>query len=244
MERKSPWIMRGARDADSRIGHNISRRIRAGDKAVARISAEIHLVISSGNGERLRQFARPGAKLVNVVNPAAFLHQFDPPPRFKCPNQNETIRVAFHQHVQHPMHAIVKIDVGRAGLVALDKAARAWSRKRVRGFIIDCRIRFYLDDYPGALAPNQFFPDEVARTRKRIAFEERNANNSAHRLCLVRSLRENLSRWLVVDRNLYVAFNRLAVAERRDEFRASEIGQRRIAETEQRWFLRQNMDTL
>src|SRR6516165_3623358 len=110
-ERKSPWIMRGARDTDSRIGHDISRRMCVVRKAVARIGAEIHLMISPADGKRLRQFARPGAKLANIVNPAAFLHQFDPPPRFKCTNQNEAVRVAFHQHVQHPMHAIVEIDV-------------------------------------------------------------------------------------------------------------------------------------
>ncbi len=208
------------------------------DEAMARIGAEIHLMISPADGKRLRQFAGPRAKLANIVNPAAFLHQFDPPPRFECTNQNETVRVAFHQHVQHPMHAIVKIDVRCARLVPLDKAARAGPRKRVRGFIIDFRIRFHLDDRPGTVAPNQFFPDKLARTRKRIASEERGANNSAHPLCLVRSLRGDLSRWLVVDRNLDVAFNRLAVAKGRDEFRAIEIRKRRIAEAKQRRFLR------
>ena len=70
------------------------------------------------------------------------------------------------------MNAVVEIDVRRARFVTLDKATRARARKSVRGFVIDCRIRFHLDDDPGAFAPNQFSADEFARTRKRIALEE------------------------------------------------------------------------
>ena len=36
-KRKSPWIMRGARDTDSRIGHNMSDRICVAREAMARI---------------------------------------------------------------------------------------------------------------------------------------------------------------------------------------------------------------
>ena len=75
------------------------------------------------------------------------------------------------------MNAVVEIDVRRARFVTLDKAARARPRKSVRGFVIDCRIRFHLDDDPGAFAPNQFSADKFARTRKRIAFEESGADN-------------------------------------------------------------------
>ena len=46
---------------------------------MARIGAQIHFVMSTSNSECLREFARPRAKLTNIVNAAAFLHQFDPP---------------------------------------------------------------------------------------------------------------------------------------------------------------------
>jgi len=138
------------------------------------------------------------------------------------------------------MHAVIKIDVRRARFVALDKAARARSCKRVCGFVIDCRIRFHLDDYPGAFAPYQFSADKFARTHERIALEERCANKFVQlpTPTLSRSDCAELSRRLIEDRNLHVAFDRLTVSESRNEFRASEIRKRRIPEAKQRWFLR------
>src|SRR6266516_2722737 len=134
-------------------------------------------MISARDSECLCDFARAGAKLTEIVNATASLHQFNPSSRLECANQNKAVRVAFHQHVQHPVNAVVEIDVRRACFVALDEAARARARKGVRGFIIDCRIRFHLDDDPGAFAPNQFSADEFARTRQRIALEESGADN-------------------------------------------------------------------
>ena len=47
-----------------------------------------------------------------------------------------------------------------------------------------------------------------------------------------------LTRRLVVNRNLHVGFDRLAVAEGWDELRAIEIRTRRVSEAQQRRFLR------
>jgi hypothetical protein len=134
-------------------------------------------MISARDSERLCDFARARAKVTKIVNATASLHQFNPSPRLERANQNEAVRVAFHQHVQHPVNAVIEIDVRRARFVALDKAARARPRKGMRGFIIDCRIRFHLDDDPGAFVPNQFSADKFARTRKRIALEKSGADN-------------------------------------------------------------------
>ena len=123
------------------------------------------------------EFAGTGAKLTEIVNATASLHQFNPSPRLERANQNEAVRLAFDEHVQHPMNAVVEINVRRARFVALDKAASARARKCVRGFVIDCRIRFHLDDNSGALAPNQFGADKFARTGKRIAFKKWGADN-------------------------------------------------------------------
>ena len=76
------------------------------------------------------------------------------------------------------MNAVVEIDVRRARFIALDKAARAWPCKSVRGFVIDRRIRFHFDDDPGAFIPNQFGANKFARTGKRITFEKMCADNS------------------------------------------------------------------
>src|SRR6266481_7296192 len=126
-------------------------------------------MIPACDSERLCEFARARAKLTEVVDAAASLHQFDPPPWLERANQNKAVRLSLHQHVQHPVHAVVEIDVRRARFVALDEAARARARKRVRGFVIDCRIRLYLDHDPGAFVPNQFSADKFAPTRKWIA---------------------------------------------------------------------------
>src|SRR5215472_17759328 len=75
------------------------------------------------------------------------------------------------------MYAVVEIDIGRAGFVALDETACAGPRKSMRGFVVHCRIRFRLDDDPGAFAPNQFGADELARALERIAFKKSRADN-------------------------------------------------------------------
>jgi hypothetical protein len=51
---KPPGIMSGARDADSRISHNVHSRIGVASKTVLRVGAQIHLVIATSNPERLR----------------------------------------------------------------------------------------------------------------------------------------------------------------------------------------------
>ena len=238
-QRKSPRQMRRAADADAFVCHNIETRLSIRDKTVALIGAQIHLMMSPGDCEGLREFARAGAKLTDITYAAAALHQFNAASRFKRPNQNKAVLIAFYEHVQHPMHAVIKIYVRRACFVALDKAARARSRKRVRGFVIDCRIRFHLDDYPRAFAPYQFSADKFARARERIALKKRSANKLVHQptSTLFRPDCAELSRRLIEDRNLHVTFDRLTLSECRNEFRASEIRKRRIPEAKQRRFL-------
>src|SRR6266496_4142721 len=132
--------------------------------------------MSIGDIECLREFSRSGAKLTEILDATTSLHQLHATPRFNRAEQDEAVRLPFHEHIQHPVHAIVKIDVGRAGFVPLDKAARAWPRKSVRGFVINCRVCFHLSDDPGAIAPDQFRADEFARAGERITLEKWAAN--------------------------------------------------------------------
>jgi hypothetical protein len=57
-QRETPWIMRGARDTDSLVGHHVSRRFCVASEAVSRVGAQIHFMMTVGNAERLRDFAR------------------------------------------------------------------------------------------------------------------------------------------------------------------------------------------
>jgi hypothetical protein len=125
-----------------------------------------------GDIERLRKFSRPGAKLTEIIYAAAFLHHFHATPRFKRTEQDKAVRLPFHQHIQHPVIAVTEIDVGRAGFVPLDEAARAWPRKSVRRFVINCRVCFHLDDDPRAIAPDQFRADEFARAIEWITLKK------------------------------------------------------------------------
>ena len=46
----------------------------------------------------------------------------------------------------------------------------------MRGFVIDCRVRFDLNEDPGAIAPDQFRADEFTRAGERIALKKCTAN--------------------------------------------------------------------
>src|SRR5262249_44720895 len=104
------------------------------------------LMISTCDSECLCDFPRAGAKLSEIVNATASLHQFDPSPGLKRTNQNKAVSAAFHQHVQHPMSAVIEIDVSRAGFATLDEATRDRAGRGVRSFVINCRRRFHFDD--------------------------------------------------------------------------------------------------
>ena len=136
------------------VGHHIGGRFCVASEAMSRVGAQIHFMMTIVDAKRLRELARSRAKTFHVVNATKFLHSFDPSPRLQGANQDETVLSTFHQHVQHPMHSIIEIDISCARVVSLDKAAGARPSKRMRGLVVDCRIRFHLDDNPRAIVPN------------------------------------------------------------------------------------------
>jgi hypothetical protein len=171
--------MRRARDPNARIRYNLSApqaSIRAQHEAMPPIGAQIHFMVSVGNVESLCQFTWSGTKTFHIVDPSPFLHSLDPGSRFQSTDQDEAVCLSFHEHIQHPVHPVVEIDIGCTGFVSVNKAARAWPRKSVGGFVINCRVRFNLNNNPGTIAPNQFRADELARTRERIALKKRATN--------------------------------------------------------------------
>ena len=86
-------------------------------EAMARITAQIHLVMPAGDVERLREFARPRTQTPFVVDTASFFHQGNAANAARARESNETVlALPFHQHVQHPVHAVVEINIGGARL--------------------------------------------------------------------------------------------------------------------------------
>jgi hypothetical protein len=114
-------MMRGATYANARIGYNIDIFIRALDEAMPWIGAQIEFMISIRDFECLRQLARPRTKSADVLNTAPCSHELNPADRLQRPNQDKPIRFAFYEHVQHPVRAIAKVNVSRAGLVSLNE---------------------------------------------------------------------------------------------------------------------------
>jgi hypothetical protein len=176
---KAPRVMRGARNPDTRIGHHIEIFGRALLEPMARIVAQIRFMIASSNPQCLGKFAGARADSVNIVDAAPLFHERDSAPWFKRTDQNETICFPFDEHIQHPMHTIVEIDIRRAGLVTLDERSRARSRKSVRRFIVKRRVSFNLDDNSCAFSPDKLRAHQLASTTERITPKKCPANHSS-----------------------------------------------------------------
>src|SRR5258708_10379568 len=78
------------------------------------------------------------------------------------------------------MHSIIEIDIGGTRIVSLDKAACARPCERMRRLVVDCRVRFHLDNDSRTIIPNQFCADQLARAGQRITFKKRRADNLVH----------------------------------------------------------------
>jgi hypothetical protein len=128
---------------------------------MSRIRAKVDLVMALRDIERLRQLPRARAKASQVVSAASLPHQADTAHRLERANEDEPIaRAALHQHVEHPMDAVVEINVTSPRLVSLDKTPRARSAESVTGFVILDQIRLRLDDDSLTPAPKQRRADQ------------------------------------------------------------------------------------
>ena len=172
-------MMRGSCDSDSFIGDNIDIFFDSVGEAMARIDAQIHFMVSICNIERFGQFPWPGTKPAFIIKAAPFFHQGDPTKRLSRPNQDKAVRYAFHEHVQHPVRAVTKINISRAGLVSLHERAGRWTRESVAGFVVLRQIRLRFDNFSDAFSPDQLGSHQFAGTSNRIASKESAPNDSA-----------------------------------------------------------------
>lgn len=79
---------------------------------------------------------------------------------------------AFDEDVEEPIHPVIEIDVGGAGVVFGDEGAGGRSRESVRGFIAGSSIGLGFDDEARAGTPDELAADEFAGARDGIALEE------------------------------------------------------------------------
>jgi hypothetical protein len=130
--------------------------------------------------ERLCQFTRTGTKLSLVVDPTAPFHKRNSARWFQCSNEHEPVLLSFDQYIQHPVNAVIQINVSRTGLIALDKSAGAGPDEAVTRFITDRVVGLGLNDHPAASSPNQLAPHQLTRAAQRIMPKKIRANHFAH----------------------------------------------------------------
>src|SRR5205823_14001694 len=124
---------------------------------------------------------------MQIMDSAPPSHQGNSASRLQSTNENKTVLFSFHQNIQHPVHAVVEINVGRAGPIPLDERARAGSNETVTRFVPDRVVSFCLNDNPGAAIPIQLAANKLACTTDWITLKETCANHyAAHRVGLPR----------------------------------------------------------
>jgi hypothetical protein len=170
--------MGGPRDADADVGDYFDGLLGQ-EEAYAAGLAEVAAVVASIDPERRGEFAGAGAKCANGLDDGAGIgetpagHQVEAAGGFEGADEDEAVFGApFYENVQHPVDAVVKVDVGSAGLVFEDEGPGGRAREGVGGFVVQAGVGFSLDDDAGAMFPDEGAADELAGACERIALEE------------------------------------------------------------------------
>src|SRR5436305_14712973 len=140
-------------NADSLVGNYINRSSRL-SKTMILITTQIYLVMSTGNSQCLRQLSRARTKLTSINDAPPLPHQRDSASWLERTDENKTVFPSFHQDIQHPVNAVIEINVGRPSMISLDERAHTRTHKAMTSFIADCVVGFRFDDYPTARIPN------------------------------------------------------------------------------------------
>ena len=91
---------------------------------------------------------------MNIMDAPSLPHQRDSASWLERTDENKTVFLSFHQNIQHPVNAVIEINVRRPSMISLDERARTRAHKAMTSFIPNCVVGFRFDDYPGARTPN------------------------------------------------------------------------------------------
>jgi len=160
-----------ASNTNSLVSNHLNR-LKSLAKTMILLAAQIHLVVSTGDSQCLRQFSGTRTKLMNFMDVALLPHQRNSASWLERTDENEPVFVSFHQHVYHPMNTVVKINVGRSSLISLNEGACTRADKAMRRFVSDCVVGFRFDDQPSARTPIELAPNEITGAAQRIALEK------------------------------------------------------------------------
>jgi hypothetical protein len=130
-------------------------------------------MMSLRNVERLGELARSGAEPANIFGGTTLSHERQAATWFQRANQNEPGPFSpFHQQVQHPVNAVIEVNVNRSRLIPLDEGARARAGKRVASLVVQGEIRLRFHDNARAFSPDQLGPDKLSRADQRVALKK------------------------------------------------------------------------
>src|ERR1700720_2918736 len=142
-----------APNADSLVGNYVNRSSWL-SKTIILVATQIHLVLPLRYSQCLRQLSRTRAKSTNIMDVPSLPHQRDSASWLERTDENKTVFLSFHQNIQHPVNAIIEINVGRPSMISLDERAHTRAHKAMTSFIADCVVGLRFDDYPTARTPN------------------------------------------------------------------------------------------
>jgi len=97
-QRKSPRQVGRAPDTNSLVGDYLNR-LKSLAKTMILIPAQIHLVVSTGDSQCLRQFSGTRTKPMNIMDVPSLPHQRNSASWLERTDENETVFLSFHQHV-------------------------------------------------------------------------------------------------------------------------------------------------
>jgi len=164
-KRKSPRQFLRAGNPDAPVGHHVD--FFSADKATPRRGAKICAMMCAGHPERCGQSPRTAGQFAPAFVPSPLLHGSQSAPRFDRANQNKSLLIAFGQHIEHPMHPVVQIHIGRPRAMTGDESARRRTRERMARRIADRRIGFAFHHNPATRAPDQFASHQRLRALDR-----------------------------------------------------------------------------
>ena len=160
-----------APNANSFVGNYVNRSSWL-SKTMILIPAQIYFVVPTSNSQCLRQFSGTRTKPMNVMDVAPLPHQRNSASWLKRTDENKTVFLSFHQNIQHPVNAIIKINIGGPRVISLDEGACTGTHKAMTSFVADCVVGFGFNDQPSARIPIELAPDEITGAPQRIALEK------------------------------------------------------------------------
>jgi hypothetical protein len=169
---ESPSEFGRARNPDARRGLDLDS-LAPGRERECRGAAQVAAMVHTGDAQRLGKFAGAGAKLPRIPQAAVSLHSRDPVNRLERPDEDESPTRAFHQHVEHPVDAVVEVHVGRARLMSLHESPGTGPKSGVAGGVALDIVAFGFDHCAGKHSPIELASNQVPCATDGIAFKKR-----------------------------------------------------------------------